>query len=199
MSTYPPPHGVLSHWIQGWIGGILNDLPVFRAMPGSWQGYILGSFGHMTQPPEGGPLKLDSQIRTYLPDALHFRRGIQNMRVTDFELLIPIPPKKDDPKKPDYSIVQKAWWDAIIASYDDKKAPLRMAVELRLIGESDMIMAPQRGHQFGTAGIEVVTTMAAVDDGTWAPFAQTMSDKWMSLVGENKAKLNIRPHWAKQW
>lgn len=38
--------------------------------------------------------------KTSLPNALHFRRGIQNMRVRDVELQIPLPPRKDDPTKP---------------------------------------------------------------------------------------------------
>lgn len=200
VNTYPPPHDVMFQWVQGWIGGILNDLPVFRALPGSWQGYILGNFAHMTQPPQTyGPLKQNTHIRTYLPDALHFRRGIQNMRVSDFELLIPIPPKKDDPNKPDYSVIQQAWWDAIIASYDDARAPMRLTVELRFLGESEMLMAPQRDSKFGVAGIEIVTSTAAVDDGSWAPFVQKLSDKWMALVDQNGATLNTRPHWSKEW
>lgn len=153
----------------------------------------------MAQPPIGGPNGLNSHIKTPLPDALHFRRGIQNMRVRDFELEIPIPALKSDPTKPDYSVVQRAWWDAIIAHYGDAKAPLRIALELRIMGDSGMLMAPQRGNGFGTASIEVVSSMAAAADGSWGGYAQTVADRWMALADAAGGRLNVRPHWAKEW
>jgi hypothetical protein len=141
----------------------------------------------------------DSDVKTYLIDAIHFRRGVQNMRVRDIELQIPIPALADDPTKPDWTVVQKAWWDAIEIVYADDSAPMRIALELRIMGDSDIIMAPQTRNSFGTASIEVLTTMPAADDGSWAPFAQKIADKWMSYTTQDGALINTRPHWAKEW
>lgn len=121
------------------------------------------------------------------------------MRVRDIELQIPIPPLASDPTKPDWSIVQKAWWDAIEIVYADDKAPMRIALELRIMGASDVIMAPQTKNTFGTASIEVLTTMAAADDGSWDPFVQKIADKWMSYKGPDGRLVDTRPHWAKEW
>lgn len=121
------------------------------------------------------------------------------MRVRDLELQIPVPPRKDDPTKGDWSVVQQAWWDAIAIVYSDPKGPMRIALEMRIVGSSDIIMASQTNNTFGTASIEVLTTMAGADDGTWAPFAQKIADKWMSYRGADGKLINTRPHWAKEW
>lgn len=140
-------------------------------------------------------------IITALPNALHFRRGIQNMRVRDTEFQIPIPPRRDDPTKPDFSIVQQAWWDVIKLVYqqaeskDDPSSPMRLTLELRIMGGSDVIMAPQRGNSLGTASIEVLTIPDAVADDEWMDFIQKVTDIWMSYGDD----LNVRPHWAKEW
>src|ERR1700759_3129000 len=92
---------------------------------------------------------------------LHFRRGIQNMRVRDLEFQIPLPPSAEDPKKPDLAIVQRAWWDLINLVYstsdrlDDPSSPMRLSLELRIMGGSNVIMAPQYGN-LGTASIEIL-------------------------------------------
>jgi hypothetical protein len=147
-------------------------------------------------PPQLGIIGAD--IKTYLPDGLHFRRGVKNMRVRDMELEIPIPPRADDPSKPDWEVVQKAWWDAIDAVYNDSTAPMRTALEMRIMAGSDVIMAPQKGNSFGTASIEVLTTMSAVAEGVWTPFEQEVADRWMSYEYDGEL-LNTRPHWAKEW
>jgi hypothetical protein len=140
-------------------------------------------------------------FKTALPNALHFRRGIQNMRVRDIEFQIPIPPRKDDPTKPDFSVVQRAWWDVIKLVYkeaedkDDPSSPMRLTLELRIMGSSDVIMAPQRGNKLGTASIEVLTIPDAVTDDEWTDFVQQVTNIWMSY-GDG---LNVRPHWAKEW
>jgi len=154
------------------------------------------SLAMLSLPPNG---PLNSQIKTHLINALHFRRGIQNFRVRDMELQIPIPPLESDPTKPDWTIVQRAWWDAIDAVYKDPKAPMRMALEMRIMGDSDLIMAAQSNNTFGTVSIEVLTTMAAAAEGVWEPFAQKVADRWMDYTGPDGAYLNTRPHWAKEW
>ncbi|KAA8896395.1 hypothetical protein FN846DRAFT_900289 [Sphaerosporella brunnea] len=193
---YPTYPDVFFQWVQGWLGGVINDSALFRALPGYWQAEILGALEHFSMPPQLGVVGAD--VKTYLPDALHFRRGVNNMRVRDMELQIPIPPRADDPTKPDWEVVQKAWWDAIDAVYKDPTAAMRIALEMRIMAGSDMIMAPQKGNSFGTASIEVLTSMPAVADGSWVPFQQKVADRWMSYQA-NGELLKTRPHWAKEW
>ncbi|KAL7275820.1 hypothetical protein RUND412_001231 [Rhizina undulata] len=191
---YPTKVGTFLQWLEGWIGGVMNDCSAFQKIPGKIQAEINGILALTSMPPN--PFGGDADIKTYLIDGLHFRRGIQNMRVRDIELQIPIPPLASDPSKPDWSVVQRAWWDAIALVYADDTAPMRTALELRIMSSSDIIMAPQSGNSFGTASIEVLTTMAAVD--VWPPFVQAIIDTWTSYE-YNGAKLNVRPHWAKEW
>ena len=80
------------------------------------------------------------------------------------------------------------------------EAPARVALEMRLTGDSNIILAPQRGNTFGTTSIEVLTTLATPAD-EWAAFMQLVADKWTSYGarGEDGRPLVPRPHWAKQW
>lgn len=194
---YPTYPDLFLQWVQGWLGGVINDDPLFRKLPGHWQAVLLGTLAMVAMPPQLGII--NKNIKTYLIDGLHFRRGVQNMRVRDIELQIPIPALASDPSKPDWGVVQKAWWDAIAAVYADPTAPMRIALEMRIMADSDMIMAPQKGNTFGTASIEVLTTMPAVAEGVWSPFAQKVADKWMGLKDGSGKRLNTRPHWAKEW
>ncbi|HEV7737135.1 MAG TPA: D-arabinono-1,4-lactone oxidase [Chlamydiales bacterium] len=89
-------------------------------------------------------------------------------------------------------------WDGISAIYSDKDAPVRVALEMRLTGDSNIILAPQRGNENGTISIEVLTTLITPDK-TWQNFNQKIADIWNSYTGENGNKLNDRPHWAKEW
>lgn len=65
------------------------------------------------------------------------------------------------------------------------------------MGGSDMLMAPQYKNEFGTASIEVLTVPNAAPE-EWETFKQEVADIWMSYEHEG-AKLNSRPHWAKEW
>jgi len=120
------------------------------------------------------------------------------MRVRDLELQIPLPPREDDPSKPDFSIVQRAWWDVIKLVYqdaetgDDPSSAMRLTLEMRIMAGSDMFLAPQKGNDLGTLSIEILTLPDAVSDGEWQSFAQKVVDLWMSYSG-------TRPHWAKEW
>lgn len=140
-------------------------------------------------------------VKTYLPDALHFQRAIQNVRVRDMEVEIPLVAKAGQPDKIDFSIVQRAWWDAILKVCDPKHlkdCPMRMPLEMRIMGDSDMIMAPQRYNTLGTCSIEVLTLDSA--SKMWTGFAQEVLDRWTSYNDPNTGKLlNICPHWAKEW
>ncbi|KAJ9668811.1 hypothetical protein H2201_001057 [Coniosporium apollinis] len=197
---YPDEARIFLQWVEGWIGGVLTSHPFFNAIPGYWQAQLLATMGMAALPPTLGE-KETPTIKTQLPNALHFRRGIQNMRVRDMEFQIPLQPRQDDPTKPDFWIVQKAWWDVINLVYDyadasgDPSSPMRLTLELRIMGGSDMLMAPQKGNDLGTASIEVLSIPDAVADDEWRDFIQKVSDLWMSY-GDH---INVRPHWAKEW
>lgn len=142
----------------------------------------------------------DKPVKTFLTDALHFQRAIQNVRVRDLEVEMPLLPKKEDQKRVDYTLVQKAWWDAILKVYQHTDTcPMRMPLEMRIMGGSDIIMAPQRGNALGTCSIEVLTLYSARE--IWQGFAQEILDTWMKLrdADPEGRKLDIRPHWAKEW
>ncbi|EGX54115.1 hypothetical protein AOL_s00004g148 [Orbilia oligospora ATCC 24927] len=144
----------------------------------------------------------EKPIRTALPNALHFQRGIQNIQVRDLEIELPLHAKKDNPNARDYTNVQRAWWKAIIEAYNNtEQSPMRMPLEMRMVGDSDIIMAPQRGNKLGTCAIEILTLKSAGEDGTWQPFAQKVLDIWMRDCSRDNDgnKLNVRPHWAKEW
>ncbi|KAF5862162.1 hypothetical protein ETB97_012059 [Aspergillus alliaceus] len=143
-------------------------------------------------------LPAEEEIKTWLPDALHFRRAIQNTRVRDLEVEIPLPPGPDDANKPDFSIIQHAWWEAIIKAYEHtKNCPMRMPLEMRIMGDSNVVMAPQCGNKLGTCAIEVLTLQSVAQ--FWDGFAQEVLDEWMKLRQWKGQELNIRPHWAKEW
>ncbi|KAF2478349.1 uncharacterized protein BDR25DRAFT_330802 [Lindgomyces ingoldianus] len=195
---YPNSANVFLQWVQGWLGGVITSVPFFNAIPGYWQAQLIATMGMAALPPTLSE-NATPTYKTLLPDALHFRRGVQNMRVRDIELQLPLPSRKDDPTKADFSIVQRAWWDVINLVYQaadtkgDPSSPMRLALEMRLMSSSDILMAPQKDNNLGTLSIEILTLPDAVADGEWAGFAQKVIDKWMSYGG------NVRPHWAKEW
>ena len=88
-------------------------------------------------------------------------------------------------------------WDTITAMYADTDAPVRVALEMRLTGGSNVWLAPQRGNT-STASIEVLTTLTTPPE-VWKRFEQTITDKWTSYKDEEGNYLNVRPHWAKSW
>jgi hypothetical protein len=130
-------------------------------------------------------------------EALHFRRGIQNFRVLDMELEIPVPPRADDPSRPDWSVCQKAWWAAIAEVLERPDAPMRLALEMRVMGGSNVTMAPQHGN-LATCSIEVLTIPLTPHE-EWVAFMQDIADRWSSYSDAAGGPLNVRPHWAKQW
>ncbi|MFO0551775.1 MAG: FAD-binding protein [Polyangiaceae bacterium] len=192
---YPGSTKTTFQEIESFLAQLMND-SFFKLLPGHAQASLMGSTA-MSALPAG------QTIVTPLIDALHFRRGIQNMRVQDMELEIPIPGRADDPTKPDWTLCQRAWWAAINAVYSeynnhDKSAPMRVALEMRVMGGSSVIMAPQYGNHLGTCSIEVLTNMN-VDAGDWLKFMQVITDAWDGFTDAAGHKLNVRPHWAKQW
>jgi hypothetical protein len=195
-----PEWKVLSQDLQGFLGNTFNET-LGRLSP-KLQTWVLAWSAMMVLP------DLTNKPPAVVPliEALHFRRGIQNMRVVDMELEIPIPGRKDDPTKPDWSICQHAWWSVINAAYEykkDGKYPLRVALEMRIMGGSNVIMAPQYGNtehgHFGTCSIEILTT-PQTDAALWHEFMQKIATIWTSYTeADGKTPLNTRSHWAKQW
>lgn len=173
-----------------YLAELAND-GVFKLLSGRLQAELLAT-GAMVALPE------NQRIVAPLIDALHFRRGIQNMRVLDMELEIPIPPRADDPNKPDWTVCQKAWWAVIANLLQRSNAPMRIALEMRIMGDSTITMAPQFGNRLGTCSIEVLTNLN-VDEADWRAFAQEICDAWDSHTDPDGTPLNVRPHWAKQW
>ena len=173
-----------------YLGQVANTT-VFKLLPGRTQATLAGSLAMSAFPK-------DTTIETPLIDALHFQRGIQNMRVLDMEFEIPIPGRSDAPDQPDWSICQRAWWDAISIVYARKDTPMRLTMEMRITGGSSIVLAPQNGNRLGTCSIEVLTT-PNTDPSEWKSFMQQIVDAWSKYTDANGEPLNLRPHWAKQW
>ncbi|AYV83313.1 MAG: hypothetical protein Hyperionvirus5_119 [Hyperionvirus sp.] len=167
--------------------------PIMGILPHNIETILTGNFGF------DSIVQGTAQASTPLINALHFRRGIQNARVKNTEVIIPIPEKNG---KPDWSICQRAWWDAIVAIYEYKnkynRYPVNIALEMRLLGDSNMFLAPERANAFGSISIEVVT-FAYTEETEWREFTQYLTDKWSSYKDHNGKPINVRPHWAKQW
>jgi hypothetical protein len=100
--------------------------------------------------------------------------------------------------KRDWSVVQKAWWDAILLIHENPSV-VRVALEMRIMSDSDIILAPQRGNTLGTCSIEILSTLDT-PSADWVRFCQTVADKWISYTNRSDGKtLHARPHWCKQW
>lgn len=208
---YPGELGTIIEMAEEYVAQLLNNSAVFQALPGKWQAELLAVSAMYFLPPCQLPEELckafaitpaqQMPIVTPVIDALHFRRGIQNMRVLDMELEIPIPALADDPTKPDWSVCQKAWWAVLTNIYgrtDPYDAPMRITLEMRIMADSGVTMAPQFGNQFGTCALEVLTNLNVTQE-EWLAFMQEMADAWDSYTDAGGNRLNVRPHWAKQW
>jgi hypothetical protein len=127
------------------------------------------------------------------------------MQFYDMEWFLRIPPKKtptattsESPAQRDWTITQKAWWDGILLM-EENPSVIRIALEMRIMSGSDILLAPQRGNTLGTTCIEYITTFnTPLDD--WVDMCQKISDKWSSYKDPTTGnRLHARPHWAKQW
>lgn len=93
------------------------------------------------------------------------------MRVRDMEFEIPVPALPGTADQPDWSVVRRAWWDVIELVYSETDSPMRLCLELRIMRDSDVLVAPQRGNgKLGNASIEVLTLPDAVEEGEWGDF-----------------------------
>jgi len=173
----------------------LSNQSIMRLLPDKWQATLLSDAAMLNLPAE-------REVTMPLIDGLHFQRGIQNMRALDMEFQIPIPALSNG--KPDWSLCQRAWWDAIATVYEwienKKKVPMRLPLEMRIIGGSNVTMSSEYGNPLGTCCIEVLTVgNDLVDAHEWQSFMQDIADKWSKYTDFTGKPLNIRPHWAKQW
>jgi hypothetical protein len=91
-------------------------------------------------------------------------------------------------------------WDAITLHYQRTDAPMRLTLEMRLTGSSEILLAPLLNNTLGTASIEVLTTSATPEEA-WGSFQQQITDRWTSYRSATPGGpyLNARPHWAKEW
>ena len=111
---------------------------------------------------------------------------------------IPIPSLEDG--SPDWSIVSRAWWDAVdLIERSEKRGVFAcdMALELRVMGGSDVLMAPQFGNKHGTLSIEPVSTRI-VHKEVWEDFKDELAKVWMSYKEFDGSPLLSRVHWAKE-
>jgi hypothetical protein len=209
-TDYPCPVMIKYQESFSFLQGILNS-NLFSLFPGYIQMKVMSTFAMLDLPER----EKDDPIVTPLIEALHFRRGIQNMRCRDMEWEIPIPGLKEDPSQPDYTVCQKAWWGVIKAFYDrfnkcKHDVPMRLPLEMRITGGSEVHIAPQYGnHEHGTLSIEILTPKN-VDDEKWFDFMQEVTDIWTNLRGDDGRRIHPirnregqllypRPHWAKEW
>jgi hypothetical protein len=141
------------------------------------------------------PRNNTSVPRALVCDALHFRRGIHNLRVLDVEALIEIPVKSDG--KPDLDFVRELWWAGITLirqAQGSETYPIRVALEMRLMGGSQTILAGQYGNKY-TCAIEVLSFLENQDE--FLHFAEQLVDTWYQLSKERNLKFRL--HWSKQW
>lgn len=164
------------------------DLPV------RWQSQLLATCNMSALPPvSDDPDELT--IKTALPNALHFRRGRHYARSRNAEFEVPIPPLPADPTRPDWSLVRKAWWGVINIVYGSANSPMRLAMDMRITGGSNILMAPQRGNDHGTVAIEIGSIVDTVSEDDWHTFCQDVINMLTKLAPEGK----VRPHWGKEW
>lgn len=187
---YPGDWGTLVEQLEEYLAELATHT-IFRRLPGRVQAELFGALAMANLPS-------DETVVTPVIEALHFRRGIQNLRVLDMELEIPVPARADDPTRPDWSVCQRAWWDAARTVLERDDAPMRVALEMRIMGGSAVTMAPQHGNSLATCSIEVLTTLITPAD-SWTTFMQDVADLWTSYRDADGSPLNVRPHWAKQW
>ncbi|KAI4749285.1 hypothetical protein E4T50_00425 [Aureobasidium sp. EXF-12298] len=167
-----------------------------------WQSQLLAT-GNMAVLPPLTTDPDDLEIKTKLPNALHFRRGRHYARARNMELELPIPPSSTDKNKPDWTTVRKAWWSVIDLVYRSANSPMRLAMDMRITSDSEIIMAPQRGNNYGTVAIEIGSITDTVTEEEWQTFCQGLVDALITLAPEVKfsyAQLATMPGvklWAK--
>ena len=111
---------------------------------------------------------------------------------------IPVPSLPDG--SPDWSILSRAWWDAVDLIEESAEEGLYacdLTLEGRVMSHSDVLMAPQYGNKHGTVSIEILSTRI-VPKKTWEDFKVKLAKKWMSYTDHDGTPLHARVHWAKE-
>ncbi|QRV95085.1 cholesterol oxidase [Ceratobasidium sp. AG-Ba] len=106
LQAYPSAAGALAQWIEEWVAQTFINTSIFKKIPAKIQTLLLSLFALKAMPDVPEP---KDTIKTLVSEALHFRRGIQNMRVRDCEWEIPLPESPNSPGKRDYAKIQWAW------------------------------------------------------------------------------------------
>ncbi|ELU37650.1 cholesterol oxidase, substrate-binding domain-containing protein [Rhizoctonia solani AG-1 IA] len=200
LEPYPSPFDALIQWGQGWLAEQIVNTDIFRSLSGRVQALLMGQVTLGAMPHIPDPKKA---IRTLTSEALHFRRGIRESynlpvrwngksRSQRHQII-----QESETTAP-FSVSVYVRWDAISVVYSRDDGPMRLALEMRLTGGSNMILAPQRGNNFGTTSIEVLTIPNTPRD-QWQSFLQQVADAWTGYTDSNGTHLNSRPHWAKEW
>jgi hypothetical protein len=99
--------------------------------------------------------------------------------------------------KRDWSVTQKAWWDAILLM-EAEPSVVRITLEMRIMGGSNIILAPQRGNDLGTTCLDIITSFNTPTDD-WVAFCNKLCNKWNSYTDSKGKQLRSRFHWGKQW
>jgi hypothetical protein len=190
IRDFPLEKDVRSEKIKSYLMELVGD-KVFNLLPLKTQTEIIGTIA-LSQ-------FSDTKHKTYLYNGLHFQRGIHYWRVRNYELEIPLPESPDDKDKPDFKIIQRAWWDAIdyvrqMAENDD--CPINVAMEMRIMKGSNVMMAPQKNNSW-TLMIEILGNMN-VPKNRWDGVAQEINDIWSAKYQDMK-DFNFRLHWGKQF
>ena len=95
--------------------------------------------------------------------------------------------------------MSRAWWDAVDLIEKSEEAgvfAVDMALELRVMGGSQVLMAPQFGNKHGTLAIEPVSTRI-VHKEVWEDFKVELAKVWMKYRDHDGSLLKSRVHWAK--
>ena len=111
---------------------------------------------------------------------------------------IPVPSLADG--SPDWSILSRAWWDAVDLvekSAEEGLYACDLTLEGRVMAGSEVLMAPQFGNKHGTISIEVLSTRI-VPQKTWEDFKVKLAKVWMSYTDHDGTPLHGRVHWAKE-
>jgi len=141
----------------------------------------------------------EKPFTTPVSEAIHFQRGLHYLIVQDMEMEIPVPSLPDG-KTPDWSILSRAWWDAVDLIEESAEEGLYacdLTLEGRVMAGSDVLMAPQFGNKHGTVSIEVLSTRI-VPKKTWEDFKVKLAKVWMSYTDHDGTPLHGRVHWAKE-
>jgi len=141
-------------------------------------------------------------VYTPKQNAIHFGRGIHNMKVRDTEMEIPL--ILEGSNEEDYVAWDRvrAFWSAAV-EYVRNDLNVDLTLEMRLMGGSEVTLSPQKGNKY-TLSIEILSMApTSLNEDTWNPKWQVSMQGFYNLmctVAEQVGipPLMVRPHWAKE-